>query len=143
MENLAAYLHVVELGDEEFIFEEGKHTWRRVIWQETNLLKWEGTPPKVYMIVDWTYGWMLRVTIQYNSSQGKMNRKEIKKVFFEELMEAGVIERHLDLDYVLNAHDPAADQKRDPAFKPFFFEDDDVIETPRYTRGSTRGSSRG
>merc|ERR1719161_2718901 len=93
MENLATYLHVVELGDEEFIFEEGKHTWRRVIWQETNLLKWEGTPPKVYMIIDWTYGWMLRVTIQYNSSQGKMNRKEIKKVFFEELMEAGVIER--------------------------------------------------
>jgi len=91
MDNLATYLHVVELLDEEFFFEEGQHTYRRVRWVETNMLKWEGEPPRVEMVVDWTYGWMLRVMIQYRKSQGKMNRKEIKQIFFDELMEAPLL----------------------------------------------------
>jgi len=142
MINLATYLHVVEVLDEEFSFEEGKHTWRRVQWYETNILKWEGNPPKVEMVIDWTYGWMLRCMITYNRSQGKMNRKEIKVAFFDELKEALIIDKHLDLSFVIDAHDVKGDDKRDPAFKAMLF-DDDTIETPRYTRGSTRASTRG
>ena len=77
MKQLALYLHVVELTDEEYLFEEGQHTWRKVEWFETNMLKWEGFPPKVTMVVDWTYGWILRCTIEYQKAKGKMNRMEV------------------------------------------------------------------
>mmetsp|Transcript_24165 Transcript_24165/g.75894 ORF Transcript_24165/g.75894 Transcript_24165/m.75894 type:complete len:321 (+) Transcript_24165:81-1043(+) len=58
---------------------------KKYSWVEESSSKWNGLPPKVEMLVDERYSYILQVFIQINKRRCKTNALEAKEILFEEL----------------------------------------------------------
>ena len=85
-------------------------TNQKVVWIERDAAKWEGYEPKIEMIYDAKYGFLLSVYISITrraSVPARMRPDTMKLRFFTELQEFGVLRPEDSADYRGHAAGPA------------------------------------
>lgn len=92
VQRLYVFLETKEVGEEEVGFEQSLKI-RKVSWTEKrNSKRWQNFSPKLEIVFDEKFGFLLSVYVQVEKEDHKkISEEELKKLFIEELQEANVL----------------------------------------------------
>ena len=84
-----------------------KTSIKKFVWDETDDIRWKGEPPKIELVVDVKYGFLLSAFIQIATRKSKCSQSEAKRQFFARLREFELVrgavpglETDLEAEYV-------------------------------------------
>jgi len=90
MVNLMSYLKRKNIDEEEMESDRTTAT-KKVAWTETNSRMWGGTTPRIEIMIDEKYGFLLKVFIQYEKKKGNLREAAIRQVFYDSLRNENVL----------------------------------------------------
>ena len=90
MANLMVYLKRKNIEDEEMESDRTTAT-KKLAWTETNNRMWGGTTPRIEIMIDEKYGFLLKVFIQYEKKKGNLREAAIRQVFYDSLRNENVL----------------------------------------------------
>jgi len=90
MEKLHKYLQRKNIEEEEMESDKISAT-KKMAWVETNSKMWGGAHPRIEMLVDEKYGFLLKVFIQYEKKRGNLREASIRQVFYDSLRNENVL----------------------------------------------------
>ena len=64
---------------------------KKFSWEESDKVRWQGEPPRVEVVVDTRYHFLLKAFIQVATKKSKVRQDDVKALFFGELREYGII----------------------------------------------------
>ena len=65
---------------------------KKYSWDETDKVRWQGEPPRIEVLVDTRYHFLLKAFIQVSTNMSKVRQDDVRELFFGELRDKGVIE---------------------------------------------------
>lgn len=90
MAALHKYLRRKNITEEELESDKISAT-KKIAWIETNSKMWAGTCPRIEILVDEKYGFLLKVFIKYEKKQGNLREAAIRQVFYDSLRNEDVM----------------------------------------------------
>jgi len=90
MANFHSYLKRKNIEEEEMESDKTTAT-KKMSWTETNSKMWGGTTPKIELMIDEKYGFLLKVFIQYEKKKGNLREAAIRQVFYDSLRNENVL----------------------------------------------------
>jgi hypothetical protein len=83
-------VHALRVGDEDVSSDENTDQ-SKIVWVETDKSKWNGYPPKIEVIFDERYGYILSVFLQIICPKTvRVDKNEMKRIFFHHMWINGV-----------------------------------------------------
>ena len=64
---------------------------KKYSWDETDKVRWQGEPPRIEVLVDTRYHFLLKAFIQVSTNMSKVRQDDVRELFFGELRDRGVI----------------------------------------------------
>lgn len=90
MKALELYLSQKHL-EEEDVDTDAKMQTRKISWQESDVERWAGAPPKVEILYDEKHAFLLKVFMQVDKNGPHLDKEKLRARFLDELKSARVI----------------------------------------------------